>query len=163
MSQLTVLAFDPGGTTGWARYKADKIVSPDGVAEYFNEKWEFGHLEGDHHSKLVFLIEFSRTEIFHLVTESFEFRQGTTRRTGLDLSSKEYIGVMKHWCQENDVKLNQQTAALAKVFVTDKKLKAMDLWSKNKHSRDAARHLIFYMVNRLGMKHLISSWEGLSE
>lgn len=163
MSVVTVLAFDPGGTTGWAAWRGDKIVNPDGIPEYFNEQWWSGEIGPEpHHMKVVELCELMRTEVFHLVTESFEFRQGTTKRTGLDLSSKEYIGVMTLWCDQNGVQLHQQTAALGKGFITDRKLKAMNLYDTGmKHARDAKRHLLYYMINNMQMVHLVESWKDL--
>jgi hypothetical protein len=94
------------------------------------------------------------------VTESFEFRQGK-QRAGIELVSREYIGVVQLWCDNNEQILHQQTAALGKGFVNDPKLKALNLWSSSKHSRDATRHAIFYMVNRLRMTHLINAWKDM--
>lgn len=161
MTIVTVLAFDPGGTTGWSSYKATRMIDPDGNVEWYDELHTCGSLgPKEHHKALETLIELSRTEVFHLVSESFEFRQGK-QRTGLNLMSREYIGVMKNWCQSNDQQLHLQTAAMGKGFVDDRKLKIMDLWCTNKHSRDARRHLIFYMVNKMQRHDMIQSWRNL--
>jgi hypothetical protein len=113
---------------------------------------------------------------FTVVCESFEFRQHDDYRTGVDLSAKEYIGVVKLFAQERmntrGQKLVFQTPAQAKGFVPDKakeglaanaKLKAMELWvPEQRHAMDAMRHLITYMVTKRGRLDLIESWKTLA-
>lgn len=161
MTLVTVLAFDPGGHTGWAMWRAEKLVNDKGVPEYYNEFTNSGCFEDkNHHEKIVALIELQRTEVFHLVTESFLDRPG--RNTSTELISRDYIGAMSLWSQQHNVRLIQQNAAVAKGFITDKKLKAMGHWSPNKHSRDAMRHMFFFMINNLQMTHLVESWKELA-
>lgn len=161
MTLVTVLALDPGGSTGWAMWRAEKLVNAEGIAEYYNEFTTSGcFTDPDHHETLIALIELQRTEVFHLITESFINRP--EKATQSELISRDYIGAMTLWCKQNDVRLHQQSSALAKTFVTDKKLKAMGYWSTNKHSRDALRHMLFYMINTLQMTHLVESWKTLT-
>ena len=161
MGTLTVLAFDPGGTTGWAMYQATKIINPEGEPEYFDEVWSFGELgPGRHHKDIDYMLDMQRTEIYHVVTESFDNRPEKT--TASELISRDYIGVMSLWGQRNHHPVHQQTSSMAKGFVDDKKLKVMNLWSSSKHSRDATRHLILYMVTQLQMTKLVNSWEQLT-
>jgi hypothetical protein len=55
-----------------------------------------------------------------------------------------------------------QTAGAGKGFVSDEKLKIMDMWVPGKkHAMDARRHLIYYMVNKQKRLDLIQSWKNL--
>ncbi len=160
MTLVTVLAFDPGGHTGWAMWRAEKLVNNDGVPEYYNIVSNAGCFEEkSHHEKIVNLIELMRTEVFHLITESFLDRP--SKATSTELIARDYIGVMDLWSQQNNVHLHKQTSAMAKAFITDPKLKAMGIWSTNKHSRDALRHMYFYMINSMQMTLLVESWKNL--
>jgi hypothetical protein len=150
-----ILALDPGGTTGWA------LVQQDEFAELYN----VGQIgPGDHHKVLWNMISKLNAQHvdFRLVCESFEFRQGK-QRAGIVLVSKEYIGICKLFGQcfpETPVVF--QTASQAKAFVTDEKIKALDLWSPgNKHAMDAMRHLITYQVQRMRRHDIIQKWRHL--
>jgi hypothetical protein len=161
MSTMTVIAFDPGGTTGWASYQATKILNDEGVAEYYDIKWNFGTLGPDrHHQQLTDLLELSETDIYHVVCESFDDRP--EKQSATEMISRDYIGVISLWGQQSKHPIHMQTASMAKGFVTDKKLKVMDLWSLSKHSRDATRHLILYMVTNLQMTWLVHPWKELT-
>jgi hypothetical protein len=183
MTNFTVLAFDPGGATGWAMYQAEKVPLPLSTGDYTDmggviristswqsyemteEKYTCGTFDyKEHHLALGAFIERQVVQETYVVSESFEFRQGTTKRTGLDLSSREYIGVMKYICADRDIPFTQQTAALGKGFVSDDKLKASGLWiggRDNRHAMDAYRHLIYFMVNKLRRHDLVKAWKGL--
>lgn len=149
-----IVALDPGGTTGWATY--DDFNGAD--------SFSLGQLEGDdHHLQLYDFLGHMQVQNFVVVCESFEFRQNR-QRDNINLMSREYIGVTKLFAQERMGRpVVFQTAAMAKGFVTDEKLKAMGLWWRGKrHGMDAMRHLIYYMVNRERRHDLIQSWKGLA-
>lgn len=161
MTLVTVIAFDPGGSTGWAMWRAEKLVNDKGLPEYYNEVTNSGCFdEQDHHEKIVDLLELQRTEVYHVITEAFLDRPG--RNTSTELISRDYIGVMHLWCKQNDQPLHQQSAVMAKKFITDQKLRKMGFWSTNKHSRDALRHMLFYMINTMQMHHLVETWKELA-
>ena len=128
---MNILAFDPGGTTGWVLYSDDTIVG--------------GQLEGQHHLDLFNLLNDYDPDI--IVYETFEYRNKS--RAGLVLDSREYIGVIKLYNQIwSGTKLVAQTPAQAKGFVTDDKLKKMKLYYPGMpHMCDAMRHLVYYIVN----------------
>lgn len=155
-----IIALDPGGTTGIAVWTDCRPSSPTdneftwyelGPEEHHKELWDFllkGTVgaSGDH----------------TIVCESFEFRQNR-QRDNINLMSREYIGVVKLFQQQYGTPVVFQTAGVAKPFVTDEKLKAMGLYQKgSKHERDATRHLIYYMVNKLHRIDLIKSWRDLA-
>lgn len=156
---LTIVALDPGGTTGWATYQAETLWNANEKQEYYNVKWNCGQLgPGQHHAELYSFLEMQRTDQYQLVCESFEFRQKA--RDNVVLDSKEYIGVVKLYHQVEHIPLQFQTAAMGKGFVTDDKIKKLDLWYPGwPHAMDATRHLLYFMVNSMKRYDLLEAWK----
>ncbi len=159
-----IIAFDPGGTTGWATYTAERVQQPDGKMYYFNSTWACGQLGPDeHHVALHTLLEIQTTLDFDIVYESFEFRNAA--RPGLVLVSREYIGVIKFFYHDrvnthgwNLVKQDPAQAVGDKSFVQDRHVKKMDLWRPGqRHAMDATRHLLYYMAITLKRVDLIKA------
>lgn len=150
MREFLYLAFDPGGTTGWAslHFKLDDEGIPVGKPSWACE--QIG--PGEHHIELEMMLEAVLEEDrepipfdYHIITESFEYRNKS--RAGLVLDSVEYIGVMKLWCKKSGIPLHKQTAAMGKGFVKDENIKKLGLWYPgHKHAMDAMRHLIYFIV-----------------
>jgi hypothetical protein len=174
-----ILALDPGGTTGWASYTANRIPAVDGPEEYYDETFDCGQIgPEEHHGTLHHLLGAQQTLEFVLVVESFEFRNMDVRhRDNINLMSREYIGVAKLFAEQRmigpmvapSVSVHQrfvlQTAGLAKGFIPDKgpqankKIKDAGLWYPNqKHAMDAMRHLLWYLVNRDNRYDLVRKW-----
>lgn len=128
---MNILAFDPGGTTGWATFHDNAFFG--------------GQLAGQHHYDLYLLMRDRDPNV--IVYETFEYRNKS--RSGLVLDSREYIGVIKLYAEINEVDIIAQTPAQAKGFVTDDKLKKMKLYQPGMpHLNDAMRHLVYYIVNK---------------
>jgi hypothetical protein len=111
-------------------------------------KFNCGQLEGaNHHSELWALLELAETtHDFVVVCERFEYRNRS--RAGLELISRDYIGVTTLFSQQRHVKLVMQTAAMAKGFVQDRHIKKLGLWSPgNPHAMDGYRHLLYYVIH----------------
>lgn len=153
---FTAIGLDPGGTTGWASYQAELLPKGD----FANEKWNCGQLDPPaHHDQLYTLLELSHTAEFHIVCESFEYRNES--RAGLELISKEYIGVVNLFAQQRghpiscyNPMVHYQTAALGKVtnksFIQKRHLQTLGLWfpgHENRHSMDAYGHLLYWLIN----------------
>lgn len=171
-----VLALDPGGTTGWSSYTAERMGSYDADKEhfeYYNEKWACGQIgPDDHHLRLYEFLGTQQTEEYTIVYESFEFRNQTkdAERDNINLMSREYIGVTRLFAQarmdgREGQLLSFQTAGKAKGFIPDKgpmankKIKDAGLWYPNqKHAMDATRHLLYHLVNRTGRWDLVERW-----
>lgn len=140
-----ILALDPGGTTGvaWAVYE-------DG-ADRFLETQSFQIGPHEHHQELASLLEQAAAHenmVTAFVIESFEYRNRA--RPGLELISREYIGVTKLISDIHDIPLIVQSASQAKAFVKDEQLKKLGLWSaktKDRHAHDAWRHLLTFVIN----------------
>jgi hypothetical protein len=143
---MRIVAFDPGGTTGWAQWSGGGL---DGFSlRKGGDGFDSGQMGGqEHHQELYDFLCFAQTHDFIVVTESFEYRQ--QQRPTVVLVSKEYIGVMKLFIARRKVKspLVQQTAGKVKPFWTDDKLKKLGLWNGgHPHANDAMRHLLHYMT-----------------
>lgn len=155
----TIIALDPGGTTGWATVR----LEPRKVTE-----WNCGQLaQTEHHSQLFTLLGMNHTDNCAVVCERFEYRAYS--RPGLVLDSREYIGVAKLFCQERNVPFVLQSAAQGKGFVKDQNIKKLGLWSPGwPHAMDAMRHLLYYICNgdsdltevrEAGKKLLAEGWK----
>lgn len=165
-----VLAFDPGGTTGWAMYDGLFLPDLDGdKPRLVEQRHTVGHLgPHEHHDELYEFLEESAIHNFAVVWESFEFRQGK-QRDNLNLISKEYIGVLKLFVKQRHCRAKSYTAGASKGFVPDKgpqanqKLKVMNWYTPGwKHANDASRVLIKYLVDVERRFDLIESWRGLT-
>lgn len=178
-----ILAIDPGGTTGWkyAEWQPDTdIYVPDHLAEDgpvdVSTKLEFKFDGGqigpeEHHLELWDLLRDYAPPTqppLTVVCESFEFRQHINQgqsKTGVNLISKEYIGLVK-LAQKflNIAETHFQSASMAKSLVPDKgpqahqKLKALGLYeTNNPHQNDATRHLLRYLVVTLKVREPITN------
>lgn len=138
---MKVISFDPGGDTGWVTYT-------DGT---FRKRGELGGL---HHSKLRKLLsdellnldKYESGPVF-VICERFDNRD-SNEGDFAKLISCEYIGVIKEFCQTNNVYLIMQGSDVKK-FNDDKKLEATGWFIEYKlrHARDAARHLLNWLIN----------------
>lgn len=140
----TVIALDPGTTTGIAVYW-----------EKIDEWGQFEYGPEPHHIKLEALLIATRPDV--LITESFIF-QPSRRKIVLD--SVEYIGVAKLYCGHAGKELVQQTASQGKAFWSDQKIKQIGLWLPNQgHAMDATRHLLFWWM-RHGDQRFVEKLAG---
>lgn len=178
--RLSILALDPGGTTGWALYTADVIhdltgIKADGpVPEFYKEKFNSGQMgPGHHHRRLWGLLEQWTVTNTIIVCESFEYRRNPKdrQRDNIVLDSKEYIGVVNLYQQHFEhttaprhdgllhLDVVYQTAATGKGFWTDQKLQAVGKFGTPKtkwpHANDAMRHLLHYMVFKMNRQDIL--------
>lgn len=163
MGAFRIIGLDPGGTTGWATYTAGRLdarhalsISTVPIYEYYNEAWACGQLgPQEHHNELDSLLGLQQVEETIIVCEAFDYRNQS--KPGLELISREYIGVMKRFCQERKVLYYLQTASQGKIrkeksFVRKENLEKLGLWvsggaSTWNHAMDAYGHILYYMIN----------------
>lgn len=154
MGVYRIIAFDPGGTTGWATFTAERVLWPDDEPTYGSPTFESGHLSGNnHHQTLYQALVDSLEETTLVVCESFQFRN--VDRMGTELISVEYIGVIRFFCQEFGLMLHMQTASQGKAtsghaFVKKENLVRLGLWKPghdNKDEMDAYGHLLYHMIH----------------
>jgi hypothetical protein len=177
VTTFTALALDPGGSTGWAMFRAQHLVVQfEGmerpIEEWNNQKFDSGQLvRPDHEGELETLLGEMHTTEFVIICESFVPRPA---KFGADnKSSLKYISVVENFVKERNrdlpehlqVQLTFQQAAQAKPFVKDRTIKRLGLWISGwKHAMDANRHLLFWMVKgpykaTLGRSLLEKGWK----
>lgn len=134
----TILSIDPGNVTGVATYHRGSVETrelPKG------ETYEYVTDLVDYHYD-----NFSAIEV---VAERFVISQRTIRseRQG---DALDILGYLDGLCYLKQVPLTLQTAAQAKSFATDDKLRRLGWYQKTKdgHANDACRHLLVYLVTR---------------
>lgn len=146
-----ILALDPGGTTGVCLYNP------------LRDTTEIEHLgPHEHHQELWDMLGATLAEALeqklplHVVCENFEFRQTESHRYFINYIPREYIGVTKLFCKLQRILYYGQTAAQAKGFFDDDKVKKLTLWVPGrKHAMDATRHYLYHRVFTLGDQSLL--------
>lgn len=168
----SILGLDPGGTTGYALYQAQTLVTPDGDLEWFDEKWHQGELGPlPHHDILFDMLGRFQTTNFIIVCESFEYRRRPedAGRDNIVLDSKEYIGIVKLFQMQRMLALDGKAGVQRVVFQTASegkgfwfkqkdpaKLKKLKLYRPGSvHINDATAHALHYMTFKLNLRQLL--------
>lgn len=153
---MKVVGIDPGGATGYA------------IFELPSETWTIGAITGeDHHLKLwhflevelLYFVDVARKAPYmdaRVVCESFN----NDANPAAVLVSLQYIGVVKLFCQTYDIPLFMSNRSNKDVnYLKGNQLKRFSVWSTSKDARDAARHLIHYMIHHVGYEPLLLEWK----
>lgn len=114
--QVSILAIDPGDTTGWVRVLLDPYAPHSHI-----ERW--GHFYGLHDEIDAIEIMYKGADI--VVAESYVIRPDTARANiGSSLAAVEVLGQVKMICAMRHLEpLILQTASQAKQQWTDRRLK----------------------------------------
>lgn len=135
---ITLLAFDPGGTTGWYLATFDPAT---GEVRQGSHRW--GELDKpDHHALLWHLLSTTLAAHPHLmvVTEMYVPEFGRAQ----NYIAMEYNGVIAAFCRVHQVSLERQPRAIKKYWTRDKMM-SVGFWRKGStHVQDAARHWLSY-------------------
>jgi len=138
---LTVVAIDPGVTTGIAiayvrpHHPTIEMVVRQGKMDH-ELLWRMLH----------------KVNPTIVVCEDFEYRPGKAR-DGLVLFSLELIGVAKLYAATQLKEIKMQKAAEGKSYYNNARLKELKLYSKGyDHGRDATRHLLHWWTFGAGYK-----------
>ena len=130
--KFTIIAFDPGQTTGYAIGEV--------CIGRFNFRSSGQAIFG--RSDLWGLLSSIGPE--YVLTESFEFRNRA--RDNLILDSRNVMGVLELWCQINNRQYRTQTAATGKGYFDNAKLKELEAYRVScPHANDATRHLLHWI------------------
>jgi hypothetical protein len=147
---LRILAFDPGGTTGYAKYielKGKEPLIASGVLKH-----------NYHHTELMYMMDNAAPSL--VITERFDYR---AKQKSAELISVEYIGIMRMYCQLNSIELVEQPQLKGHLGLwTDDKLKALGLYSVGTggHANDATRQLLYYLTVTKNNDYWIQRWRA---
>lgn len=127
----TILAFDPGVTTGWAYY-----------APKFDTTYRCGELN-DNLPNIYRFIGQVRPDV--IVYENFLHRPNLMKA---ELYSLQVIGVIRLWAAQHFVPTVSYKPAETKAFWSKEKIQALGLWSRTyrNHGMDAMRALLTYRM-----------------
>jgi hypothetical protein len=144
---FTVIAIDPGVTTGWAMFVVKKFAMLDPNYKIMDNVvcWRGEDLDGDENEQVRTLLRLIRSRPqAHVVIEDFTLRKFTRDR---ELLAPVRIGAKIEYGMFVDRrKVNWQQPALAKTTLTDERLKALGLWAQmSPHTRDSIRHALTYL------------------
>jgi hypothetical protein len=161
---LTITAFDPGGTTGY--------VTRYWVRDESKFRYKYGQLgPEDHQLDLWHLLQNHNPMI--VVVESFQYRQDQSERHKIELISRNYIGEITTWAKlrKRQIVMQSPMAVMGrggffgKDNDGDEKLRRIGRGvpggHKNRHARDAMRHLCHYEVFTLGRTELLLPLRGV--
>lgn len=137
VTTTAVLAVDPGGTTGWARYSPATLQlvrgqeSPEEFlrwSEHSVEEWTAAGLD------------------VVIVAEKYTITPDTLRKTR-QYDALYTIGALAHFARKFECEFVLQTPAEAKGFTSNARLAELEIYSKGEdHANDALRHLILWLA-----------------
>lgn len=167
LQPFNVLAFDPGGTTGWAFASLPQLIVDEKpkieLKDIAVETGEWG--PGPHHEQLYRQLNGLSYEIPQpeIVSEPFHFRQHLDNpRHKVELISCEYIGVIKLACAQLGLTYYDRfVPGEAKRYVPNKKLELLG-WLQEpitpmRHRNDALRQLVKYLIVKKKVRHPITT------
>jgi len=176
LEPFNVLAFDPGGTTGWAQaifeWGRVSVVEKVDLKHITLTTGEFGPQE--HHQDLhehirfaSYMSEDGAIPQVEVVSEPFHYRQNVVEDGGkfrgkVELISAEYIGVIRLACAQLGLSYYDRfTPGEAKAYVTDEKLSRLGWLQTPKHPKrhqnDALRQLVKYLIVKKKIQHPITT------
>lgn len=135
-----LLCLDPGETTGWAEFHNGELVDWGQLETYdkVNKKINWDVI--DH------LMASIRPT--HVICENYRvYAHKLERHSFSEVPTLRIIGGFEFLAYFQGCSIEYQMAVQAKGFVTDARLKKWDFWKENmRHSRDAIRHGIYYLL-----------------
>lgn len=137
-TDLRVLALDPGETTGWCYFLGASFMASGQLGP-------FQTVEGAAF-KITELID--KYEPHAIIGEGYRVYAHKARsHTHDSLFTPRLIGAITLLSAQKKIKRFEQSAAQAKAFVTDSKLKEWNFWIPGqRHARDAIRHAVYYLL-----------------
>lgn len=145
MTPKTILSLDPGGSTGWALF----IDSPQGA------RIKYGVIDMQEHHYTLWKLLHETSPDCVLCEEFIYQRRKVEKGVTLEIVSREYIGVAKLYAEIESVPF-RLTRLNELAFWTDEKLRQVRCWSDSIHSRDATRHLLWWLSFRFGDQRWIA-------
>jgi len=142
---LTMVAFDPGGTTGYVMMTTTEELADGSSLRSFGQALLVAHMQFPNWQKLDRLIQ--RSTVDTVVYEDFILYPWKAQAQAYQqIPSAEVIGVIKYLCQKEGVLCVGQNASLAKNARVNRNLDTSGL---KPHEADALRHALCYL-SRIG-------------
>lgn len=148
-----VLAYDPGGTTGWSVMcvKPKEMLSDKPLTPRLLTHWAHGQIEGDENTQIDQLVEL--VDVWPhaaVVGESFVQKiRNTALETDPAYSPVRINTVVRWWLATEDRQLFKQSANQAKGRWTDERLDRAKLnpggGHPYRHARDGVRHAALFI------------------
>lgn len=138
----TLLALDPGETTGWCVFDSEDGKHFHLVAQGQEKTWEMDYAV----SGLTGLIkQFKPDHIVHELYAIYEWK--SSDHSWSQVPTLRIIGCLETLCIQQNIPYSAQTAQIAKNFCTDDKLRMWNYYIKGaRHARDAIRHGTYYLM-----------------
>ncbi len=134
MEPISMLALDPGVTTGWAARTA------------ISDEYVTGQIEPHSQDKIWDFLESTKFYLFKgpLIVEDFRVRWD--QHIEDPETPIKIIGVIQEWARQNEMPGKFQTPSQAKFFFKKRILQDRGLWKPigDGHNMDALRHLMYY-------------------
>jgi hypothetical protein len=155
-----VMSFDPGGTTGYAILNLVRRGHVRSSSYDFESTWKGGQLGPDRHHKALWNL-LTQTNPDFVVCEQFNYqirRNQEVDQPGIQLISRNYIGVIELYCELTKKPLAMQSPSIMQNFwVKDTALKTLELHTKGQgHRNDATRHGLYFAVTKMRRKDLLT-------
>jgi hypothetical protein len=143
----TVIAFDPGGTTGWAviTVHPDALEDPDVPILENILHWDQGQIVGDEHSQVDHIIEMlDLWDGAAVLFEDFELRTMAAELSPVRITNTVSWALTRLFDPPRNIFL--QMPAMAMTTATDARLRRWKLYRPGQeHARDATRHAIVFL------------------
>lgn len=185
LRSLTIVGFDPGETTGWSvmSFPAERLMDRRVPVEQIVTDWWHGQVDcgsqmglrsagvdpsdpgmsrdAEAHGAAVLenivRTQFTRTIAVSVVFEDFILRTQNKKREALSpVRVTERVDQLL-W-ESNEVTVRRTQPSAAKTTVTDERLKMWGMYfdgHRERHARDADRHILYYLRDLRVKPHLI--------
>jgi hypothetical protein len=154
---LSLLAFDPGGTTGWARVWVPAAALLPGGSILASIEFEVGQIVGDdkEQGRKIALMLAGPGFSGPLVIESFrlrQFRQDDDLLAPVRMIARieQIVEILEYWGPVDKVPaaypIFKQEPSLAKSTCPDNRMRKWGVWTPGRpHANDAMRHAITFL------------------
>lgn len=144
----TLIAFDPGGTTGWALFGVHpEALDGDPDVRILDNLlfWTAGEFTGRQDNQIDEMLDLVDSWLdAEIVTETFKLRQ-----LNAELSPVEINACLRRELRSRQRRAVLQNASLAMGTIPDDRQKALGFWLPGKpHARDAVKHGLTYLKRK---------------
>lgn len=153
---FVTIAFDPGGTTGWALFGVHKAAMRSDDYKILDNIlfWSAGHFKGPEDDQVESMTRLAGAwPIASIVIEDFILRKFTMDRELL--APVRITAAFSHqlWLQDRGVRYAiLQPPSLAMTTITDERQRSMDLWLPGMpHANDAIKHAVTWLRRKKTM------------